>query len=85
MDIEETKNAYKRATGQVHEETTTPFYESIDIDQEVIKRWLETKQTTLWSIWSITDEAGRKKASEWFYNEIESLVRFTVSKATVSA
>lgn len=63
-------NAYARAT------QTQPAYENVNIDQEVIKRWLATKHSTLWSTWAIDDEKGRDRASEWFYKEIESLAQF---------
>lgn len=82
MDTEEMKKAYQRALE--YSEPATPSPENIEIDREIIKQWLETKHTTLWSTWAIDDDKGRDKASEWLYNEIESLVRFTVAKATVT-
>jgi hypothetical protein len=78
MDMEEMKGAYERAT-----QPSQPNRENVDINPEIIMKWLETKHSTLWSIWSITDEAGRQKASEWFYREIESLAHFTVAQAMV--
>lgn len=77
MDMTEMHNAYIRATQE------QPATENIDIDQETIKRWLETKNTTLWSDWSIDDEKGREKASSWLYKEIESLVQFTLAQQMV--
>jgi len=76
MDVEEMRGAYERAT-----QASQPTRENVNINPEIIMKWLETKQTTLWSIWSITDEAGRQKASEWLYREIESLAHFTVAQA----
>lgn len=79
MDIEEMHKAYERAM------PSQPVYENIDIDKEIIKRWLASKRTTLWSIWAITDEEGRENASEWFYKEIDSLIRFTMSESVATA
>lgn len=83
MDPEEMQKAYQRALE--YSEPAIPNHENIEIDREIIKQWLETKHTTLWSTWAIDDEKGRDKASDWLYNEIESLVQFTVSRLSVTA
>lgn len=54
--------------------------ESISVQVETIIGWLSEKRTTLWSTFAIDDDKGKKKAAEWFYKELESLVMYTVNK-----
>lgn len=54
--------------------------ESISVQVETIVGWLGEKRTTLWSTFAIDDDKGKKKAAEWLYKELESLVMYTVNK-----
>lgn len=41
--------------------------------------WLETKQTTLWADWIITDPDGLENAAEWFGRQMQE---FTAHRLT---
>lgn len=35
-------------------------------DIEIIEAWLQSKGTTLWQSWDVTDAKERREAAEWF-------------------
>lgn len=57
--------------------TLTPTTRLINVDKvdnEVIKDWLRSKQSSTWAIYSISSEDSLEKAASWFKSELDKFV-----------
>lgn len=57
--------------------TLTPTARLINVDKvdnEVIKDWLRSKQSSTWAIYSISSEDSLEKAATWFKGELDKFV-----------
>ncbi len=49
---------------------------------EVIKKWLKSKQTTLWADWDLTHEDRLQLAAEWFQQQMREFIAFDFKVST---
>lgn len=64
-------------------EYTNNEYAFNTLKAEIIA-WLETKQTTLWADWIITDPDGLENAAEWFGRQMQEFTAHRLSPKAVN-